>query len=117
MPIRGAFLAVRRAFCLRVTLFRRRRPVSRRRGVSRGQTYNVGPASKYIHFSGSASARLQPSTPGLTTVPPNYLPFFSIGRAIPTSPGPRQHSGGAQGTVSLRDSLTWVRGNTRRGLA
>jgi carboxypeptidase family protein len=51
-----------------------------------------------------------PQALGLATVPQNYLPFFSIGGAIPTSLGPGQHSGGAQGTVSAGDSLTWVRG-------
>jgi hypothetical protein len=51
-----------------------------------------------------------PQALGLTTVPPNYLPYFSIGGAIPTSIGPGQHSGGAQDTFSYGDALTWVHG-------
>jgi hypothetical protein len=51
-----------------------------------------------------------PQTLGLTTVPPNYLPYFSISGSVPTSIGPGQHSGGAQDTMSYGDALTWVHG-------
>ncbi|MHB8502473.1 MAG: TonB-dependent receptor domain-containing protein [Candidatus Acidiferrales bacterium] len=52
-----------------------------------------------------------PSKLGLTTVPPNYFPYFTIAGAIPTSIGPGQHSGGAQNTFSYSDAFTWVRGS------
>ena len=51
-----------------------------------------------------------PQALGLTTVPPNYFPYFTIGGAVPTSIGPGQHSGGAQSTFSYGDALTWVHG-------
>jgi hypothetical protein len=51
-----------------------------------------------------------PQTLGLTTVPQDYFPFFTISGAIPTSIGPGQHSGGAQNVFSYADNFTWVTG-------
>jgi hypothetical protein len=51
-----------------------------------------------------------PTALGLTTVPPNYFPYFSVGGAVPTSIGPGQHSGGAQTVFSYADSFTWIAG-------
>jgi Carboxypeptidase regulatory-like domain len=51
-----------------------------------------------------------PQTLGLSTVPPNYFPAFSISGAIPTSIGAGLHSGGAQNTFSYGDNFTWIRG-------
>lgn len=51
-----------------------------------------------------------PASLGLTTVPPNYFPYFNISGAVPTTIGPGQHSGGAQTSFSYADSLTWIAG-------
>jgi Carboxypeptidase regulatory-like domain/TonB dependent receptor len=51
-----------------------------------------------------------PETLGLTTVPQNFFPYFTISGAIPTSIGPGTHSGGAQNTFSYADNYTWIRG-------
>jgi hypothetical protein len=51
-----------------------------------------------------------PQALGLTTVPQNYFPYFTMSGAIPTSIGSGQHSGGAQNIFSYGDSFTWVRG-------
>jgi outer membrane receptor protein involved in Fe transport len=51
-----------------------------------------------------------PQALGLTTVPPNYFPTFSISGAIPTSLGAGTHSGGAQNVFSYGENFTWNRG-------
>ena len=51
-----------------------------------------------------------PAALGLTTVPNNYFPAFTIGGAIPTSLGAGLHSGGAQNTFSYADNFTWIKG-------
>jgi hypothetical protein len=51
-----------------------------------------------------------PATLGLTGVPENFFPLFTITGAVPTSIGPGQHSGGAQNVYTAGDAVTWVRG-------
>jgi hypothetical protein len=51
-----------------------------------------------------------PSTLGLTGVPENFFPLFTITGAVPTTIGPGQHSGGAQNVYTIGDAVTWVRG-------